>query len=27
MDRADIVIRNGNNFFISACSDAISYKL
>jgi len=27
MDKADIVIRNGNSFFILACSDAISYKL
>ena len=27
IDNADIVIRNGNSFFILACSDAISHKL
>ncbi len=27
IDSADIVIRNGNNFFILTSSDAISHKL
>jgi hypothetical protein len=27
IDKADMVIRNGSNFFILARSDAISYKL